>query len=312
MVLLLSAALLFASHIISDGTLPDDVLEALAAAAGAETYGRGDLEFTASGYSEDSTLFPGKTLASFMLSFSGKEIKVEFLGGTREELLSSLAEEMRNLLMYEVTLYSGEGPRLDYITGGSYSFLADRHYRRGTRLKAVDTLGRVRGVFETGEVFDEAVVLDPVYLSDPLPGMQLEDAGEWKTMLTFASGFDAERPEMLGLLSIGRTDIVYPFVPLISAAYRYYDGESFIYGGIGLEAYLNLSRIFPSVSFTLVEEGRIGGSVSLLLGYGESFDWRAVFSVFYEHRAAPSFFWRLGYQNLQGTHMMVVGMGGDW
>ncbi len=311
-IMLIAMLPLAASHIVSDGTIPDDVLSALAESAGRSTYGRGDIDFNASGYSEDSTLFPGRIYASFMLSFGDGELKAEAVGGTREELLESVSEQTESILMYEESLYAPSRPRLDYITDGSYSFLPDRHYRRGTRLKAVDILGRTRGVFETGEVYDEAIVLDPVYIASPMPGLALQDAGEWKTMLTVSSGFDFRSPEILAMLSIGRTDLIYPFVPIVSAAVRYSGERLFYYGGIGIEAYLNLSRIFPKAGFTLVEEGRIGGSVSMLMGMGDSFDWRAVFSIFYEHRASPSFFWRIGYQNIQGVHTMVLGAGGDW
>ena len=38
----------FSSHIVSDGTLPDDVLASLAEDIGMMTYGRKDLDFTAS------------------------------------------------------------------------------------------------------------------------------------------------------------------------------------------------------------------------------------------------------------------------
>ena len=157
------------------------------------------------------------------------------------------------------------------------------------------------------------MTLDPVYIDYPLPGMAIEDSGEWKMTGTIASGFRFSSPEVFVQFSLGRTDLIYPFVPLVSLAYRYGEGGSYVYGGVGLEAYLNLSRVFPSVSFTLVEEGRIGGNVSVLLGGGSTgFDWRSVFSIFYEHRALPSFFWRVGYQNLQGEHMLAVGVGGDF
>ena len=106
---LLSAVLVSAlpavSHIVSDGTLPDDVLSSLAEDIGEETYGRGDLRFTASGYSE-SEEENGFTEASMLLSFSGKEILLSFRGEDREALLESLGEETRSLLFYEPSLSS--------------------------------------------------------------------------------------------------------------------------------------------------------------------------------------------------------------
>ena len=310
--LLISLSSLFSSPIVSDGTLPDDVLGELSKAIGEGTYGRGDLDFNATSYTEES-FESGSTEASFLLSFSEKEILVEFYGDAREALLESLGESIRGILFYEEALYSDTGMKLDYVLDNSYSLLSDESLRRGTRLKAIDSLGVTRGLFEVGDNYTGAITLDPVYLNHPYPGMRLENAGEWKLVSTVATGFDFSSPELLGMISLGRTDLIYPFVPILSFAYRYAGGRSDFYGGLGIEAYMNLSRVFPSVDFTLIEEGRIGGSVSILVGGGkEGFDWRSVFSVFYEHRALPSFFWRLGYQNLQGSHMLVVGLGGDF
>ena len=301
-----------ASHIVSDGTLPDDVLAALAGAVGKETYGRGDLSITASSYAEEE-LDDGAIHASILLSYEEKEVLLEFFGTGRSELLSSLGDEVHNLLFYEKALYSSSPLILDYVLDGSYSFLSEDRLRHGTRLKAVDSLGNVRGLFEVGESFSEADVLDPVYIDDPYPGMALSDAGEWKVVSTLSTGFDFSSPEMAAIVSAGRTDLIYPFVPIVSLAARYGEGGVNLYAGIGIEAYMNFSRIFPSVDFTLIQEGRIGGSASVLLGGGSNgFDWCSVFSVFYEHRATPSFFWRLGYQNLQGEHMLVLGLGGDF
>ena len=61
-----------------------------------------------------------------------------------------MADEVRNILFYEESFMS-PSPRLDYIYRGSYSFLSDSYYRRGTRLSAVDGDGRIRGLFEVAE-----------------------------------------------------------------------------------------------------------------------------------------------------------------
>lgn len=302
----------FSSHIVSDGTLPDDVLTSLAEDIGMMTYGRKDLDFTASSYSE-GTVIAGYVTASFTLSYGDRTLLVEFMGENRVELLESLEEEIENILFYSDELYSDAEERLDYILPPSYSFAPSAFYRKGTRLKAVDSLGNIRGVFAVSERYDDADTLEAIYLRSPFPGMTLEKSGNWTAYGTFATSFNFKSPELLGMVSIGRSDLIYPFVPIVSAAYRMKDGVSYVYGGIGIEAHLDMNRIFPSVEFTLIQEGRIGGNVSMLLGYGgEGFDWRSVFSIFYEHRATPSFFWRLGYENLQGSHMLFVGLGGDF
>lgn len=303
---------LLAAEIDSDGSLPPDVFSEFSVVADKETKGRKDISLMAGNYSE-RILSDNSIEASFLLSFSDKQILVEFFGEDREALLSSLAEVIHGILFYDESLYSDSETTLGYIIDGSYSFLSDQKFREGTRLRAVDSLGVTRGVFEVSANYDGAVSLDPVFIREPFPGMRLENAGEWKFTITASMGFDFSSLEAFGMINIGRSDLIYPFVPILSFAYSYSSGKSRYYGGIGLEAYLNLSRIFPSVSFTLIQEGRIGGSASVLIGGGaDGFDWSSVFSIFYEHRMLPSFYWRAGYQNLLGSNMLVIGFGGDF
>ena len=228
------------------------------------------------------------------------------------ELAAAIEDEILSLLFYEEELLA-PGLRLDYIHRGSYSFLSDDYYRRGTRFRAVDADGNLRGIFEVSDSYPGAYVLSPVYLDDPFPGISLESEGEWTMFSSAAMGFSFPAVDLTGSLSFGRTDLIYPFVPLASFLFRYENGAMYWYGGLGIEAFIDMHRIFPSVSFTLIEEGRIGADASILLGYGPAgFDWKGRFSVFYEHRATSSFFWRIGYENLQGTHMLMIGLGGDF
>lgn len=301
-----------AAHIDFDDSLPADVLSRFSSAVGKETSGRKDIALLADNYTE-RILADGSIEASFLLSFSDKQILVEFFGENRESLLVSLDEAIHGILFYEESLYSDSEMRIGYIIDGNYSFLSEKEFRKGTRLRAVDSLGVTRGIFEVSQDYDGAMTLDPVFIRNPFPGMKLENAGEWKFTLTASMGFNFSLPEAFGMISLGRTDLMYPFVPILSFAYSYSSGKSSYYGGIGLEAYLNLSRIFPSVGFTLIQEGRIGGSASVLIGGGaDGFDWSSVFSIFYEHRLLPSFYWRCGYQNLLGSNMLVLGFGGDF
>ena len=66
--LLISLSSLFSSHIVSDGTLPDDVLGELSKAIGEGTYGRGDLDFNATSYTEES-FENGKMTEGFFESY---------------------------------------------------------------------------------------------------------------------------------------------------------------------------------------------------------------------------------------------------
>ena len=79
----------------------------------------------------------------------------------------------------------------------------------------------------------------------------------------------------------------------------------------GFAKQLGIEEAIVSPTFTLVQEGRIGGHASILIGgSGSGFDWKSFFSIFYEHSMTPSLFWRLGYGNLQGRHMIYLGIGG--
>ena len=303
---------LYASTITSDGSFPDYAMAAIGRAVDESTAGRGNLDISISSYSEDDSYFPDMIHGSFSIGFNGTDTEINAVGHDREELSDAVEAEIVSLLYYEESLLSS-GLRLDYIHKGSFSFLSDEYYRRGTRLDAIDADGRLRGVFEISDSYPGVYVLSPIFLDNPFPGISLESEGEWTMFGSAAMGFSFPSVDMTGSLSFGRTDLIYPFVPLVSFLFRYDDGAMYWYGGIGLEAFLDIHRIFPSVSFTLIEEGRIGSDAAILLGGGPSgFDWKGRFSVFYEHRATPSFFWRIGYENIQGEHMLMIGMGGDF
>ena len=306
------SASVYASTIVPDSSFPDYALAAIGRAVDEGTRGRGNLDITVTGYSETDDYFPQMLYSSFTIGYSGRSVVINAVGHDREELAAAIEDEILSLLFYEEELLA-PGLRLDYIHRGSYSFLSDDYYRRGTRFRAVDADGNLRGIFEVSDSYPGAYVLSPVYLDDPFPGISLESEGEWTMFSSAAMGFSFPAVDLTGSLSFGRTDLIYPFVPLASFLFRYENGAMYWYGGLGIEAFIDMHRIFPSVSFTLIEEGRIGADASILLGYGPAgFDWKGRFSVFYEHRATSSFFWRIGYENLQGTHMLMIGLGGDF
>lgn len=304
---------LFATTSSFDDTFPSDILTAVSAAADRYTDGRGSIDFLFSDYSEDSELFPDELHASFTVSYSGKSYTINATGRDRASLISQIDEEISAMLYYEELLLA-PGLRLDYIFQSSYSALSDTSFRRGTRFKAVDSNGHTRGIFDVTGRYNGATTLDPVYLDRPFPGISLEPDGTWTAYATAAMGFAFPQVDVLASATIGKLDWIFPFIPTLSFVYRYRNGVSYMYGGIGVAASLSLGRIFPSVEFTLIQEGRIGADASLLLGgSSEGFDWNGRFSVFYEHRATPHFYWRIGYENFGwDTHMLMIGFGGDF
>ena len=308
--LLSMAAALCASTVEFDESVPGNIASVISESVDRWTEGRGDIQVSVSGYSEDTELFEGRIFASFTAVSGGAEYEIRAVGAGRDGIEEAIGNEIRNILFYEDS-FMADSPRLDYIYRGSYSFLSDAYFRRGTRLSAVDGNGRTRGLFEVAERYDGSVMLEPVYLSSPVPGLSLVQSGEWTASVSASMGFSFPSPAFELTASIGRSDLIYPFMPLISFTYMMKGNASYYYGGIGLGASLNLWRIFPAFSFTLIEDGRIGADASILLGAGpDGFDWRGRYSVYYEHSPLPSFFWRIGYVNLQNEHMLMIGGGG--
>ena len=134
--ILLSSALC-ASSVTFDSSVPDDIAAVIDDGIRRWTEGRGDIQVEVGGYSEDDTLFEGRIFASFTASSGGSSYDIRAVGEGREGLEEAVADEVRNILFYEES-FMAPSPRLDYIYRGSYSFLSDSYYRRGTRLSAVD------------------------------------------------------------------------------------------------------------------------------------------------------------------------------
>ena len=307
---IIAMAVLSASTVRFDDTVPDGIAAVISESIGRWTEGRGDIDVYVSGYSEDTSLFEGRIFASFVASSGGSEYTIRAVGEGRDGIEEAISNEIMNILFYEPS-FMAAAPRLDYIYRGLYSFLSNDYYRRGTRLAAVDGSGRTRGLFEVAERYDGSVLLEPLYLSSPVPGLRLEERGEWTASISASMGFDFPSPAFEVTAMLGRSDLIYPFTPFVSFTYMMNGGASYYYGGIGLSAALDFWRIFPTVSFTLIEEGRIGADASILLGAGpDGFDWRGRYSVYYEHSPLPYLYWRIGYVNIQNEHMLMIGGGG--
>ena len=128
---------LYASTITSDGSFPDYAMAAIGRAVDESTAGRGNLDISISSYSEDDSYFPDMIHGSFSIGFNGTDTEINAVGHDREELSDAIEAEIVSLLYYEESLLLS-GLRLDYIHKGSFSFLSDEYYRRGTRLDAID------------------------------------------------------------------------------------------------------------------------------------------------------------------------------
>lgn len=313
LLLLTALAALPASTVETDGSMPPGRLVAVSRALDENTEGRGDLAFTVSGYTEDRDTFPGQRFASFTLSYGGKSVQVSALGEDSKDLEKSLEAEIHNLLYYEDLLLA-PSPRLDYITKNVlYSFIPDKHYRRGTRLKAVDRDGKTRALFEVSRVYDGADTLEPVYLADPYPGLALRKAGEWVAEAGFGYGFLISKHRWFVQGSVGRSDLLYPFTPFIAAAYQTDEYSEGLYGGFGIRSSLRLHKMFPNVGFTMVRNGRVSADVAVFFGqYDKEYDWTTAFSIGYEHQVLSHLSWRAGYERFSGYNYFFLGIGGTF
>lgn len=306
--ILLFTAALYSAEISFTADFPDSTASLIKKALEELSRGRGELSFELSAYSEQESSDGIDRVISFTLSFEEKSYDVQIPMKQGEEE-SAIFNEIEAILFYEPLLME-EGDLLDYIYKGSYSFIPENDYRLGSYLILVDDDGRKRGSFEVSGQYSEALMLSPVWLDSPYPGMKLKKGSDWRYSLSFASSFTFRN--MIASAELGYSSLLYPFIPKLSFVYSYENGNSLFYGGIGAEASIGLGKLF-NTGFTLIEEGRVGAGASLLLGGGSGFAISAVLEAYYEHWILPELNWRLGYKMLPGKISgMMVSIGGTF
>lgn len=305
---MISIPWLFAAVVFPD-TVPEDSRRAIEESLGRISEGRIDAGFSVASYSEES--IDDTFASSFVIQHEERSIRIEAFGRGRKAFLEDIDKGIQDAFFYISEPGSADVPTLDYIYRDSYSSITLGSMRPGKRVAAVDLDGRTRGVFEAGSSYDDAVLLSPLYLNKPFPGMRLENRGSWMVDGSVSASIPFGSFE--ACISLGRTDLIYPLVPIISVSASYSSGYFSIFGGVGIEGYLSLSRVFRT-SFTLIEEGRIGARALILAGYSKGgFAISSEYSLFYEHRALPFFFYRLGYQyRMEGKHGFMVSLGGEF
>lgn len=314
-ILIVFAAIgLSAAEVAFDSSFPDEIKSTIGKAIEKNAKGRGDIVFSVSDYTFDDSGYDGMIYTSFILGFGDKELKIEVLSASPRSQSDDIEREIKAALYYDESLFSDSSLKLEYIHRKNYSFSSDNHYRNGTSFHLVDTDGRIRGLFEVSNSFGNNYILRPYYMKNALPGIRLERSSSWRWNASFAS--DVFFRNFMVSLEVGNTSWIYPFVPKLSFDLYYKNGSLYYYGGLGLEASFSFASLF-STSFTLVEDGRIGASAFLLLGYGRGeFSYGGVFNVYYAHSPIAYLEWRLGYEMIltdtKPVHAIYLSLGGTF
>lgn len=306
--LLFLPVFIFATVVVPQN-IPEDIASVISDSIDDNDRGREDVDFIISNYNEESI---GDDIGiSFTLDFLDRSITIDVLAA-RKDIGKAISNRIGQALFYEDTLYPEVDEKLDYIYSGSFSFFPSKDYRRGTTFIAKDEMGKTKGVFEINHQYSDVDELQPIYVSKNLkPGMALSKSSSLRYSLSIATnfyvgslGFSAE---------LGSTNLIYPFIPTLSIVFETRQGRNAIYGGIGIAGYIDLNDFMKS-SFTLIQEGRIGASASLLLGSDSGeFAYNGFFSIYYEHRLLPKFMWRVGYAKYPMLgHSLIFGIGGSF
>lgn len=306
-------SMIFLSPVFSapvfDGSIPQSAEDALISSLRAASDNREKMDILFSDYREED-IENGKLL-SVSVSYNGRGQRIEGFGDTQKAAESSLSSSLSSLMYYDQSLYSDSEYRLEYIYGRSYSMKRSSGIRLGNKLNLKDSNGRIRGVFIVSDHYTDYDALKPLYLDNPLPGFSLERMSSFDWSLDY--GISIPLGMHYASFAIGYSSLIYPIKPIVQAVYTYSSSGSSFYGGIGISARASLSSILKS-SFTLFEEGSIAASASILAGYvNGSFSLDGSYSIYYEHRAAPHFSWRIGYLHMpRGKHSVTAGIGGDF
>ena len=306
-IILFLQAMLFSSSIFKDD-VPIKIKDVIASAIEDNNRGRDDIEFDISNYSY-SIDHRDKIHLSFSLGFLDKTLELSIVSDSEKTLEKDIRKEISNALYYENSLYSSGDEKLDYIYRNSFSFYPKNQYRKGTTLSAYDASGKRQGVFEIKHNYTDVSELQPIYLANIKPGLELRKSSAWRYSIYGATNFYIDNLAIA--LEVGNTSLIYPIVPILSLFYENKLGSYSIYGGVGIEAYCDLNDFLNS-SFTFIQEGRLGASASLLFGVSDGeWEYNGMYSIYYEHRLFSSFYWRVGYSKLPKLgRSLIFGIGG--
>ena len=251
------------------------------------TEGRREMDIFLGDFSEEDGM------ATFTLKVGEKEKKAYLP-------LGMMAEEVGNMLLYERELYS-EAPVLDYIYANEFSTISQESFSKGDYLIALDENGKKRGSFVVSQENPEALELEAINLSSPLPGIALRK----KKGIEVSIAASLLLPFSISVLEakVAFFTSVYPLIPVISAGINMDNGIS-PYFGVGGKLLFPLSSLWSDLP--VIRNIAVEGEVDLMVSPGREGSLGGRWSIGARYSFHPSLFLSLSYGQGSGSLTRVA------
>lgn len=236
---------------------------------------------------------------SFTISYNGKtkELKTE---------RQYLEEDIHSLFYYEESLFE-EGERLDYIYNNTFSSITALKAGRGSNWAVIGFSGKTEALVMATEVYDDAIVMRPYYLSNPLPGMKMKRINDFSLSLRTFSTLTFLRYG--ASLSLSYSTICYPLIPFIQvAAVRNAGGVFSYYALLGASASFSFSSVWPEKR--VIRNMSIKGEVALGALYSTSLTYGVEWGLDVTYTFSRIFSLSFGLVNYSGVNYYSLSLGG--
>ncbi len=281
------------SSITYDRTVPEELKTRIDSAYEKARGDRRDLDITISDANVDNKIL------SCSISYDGKS--VAFVSP-----LEYLEEEIDSLFFYEESLFES-GERLDYVYKKSFSSITLENAKRGDNYRLIGHSGRTEGLFQVDEIYSEAVLLKPYFLSSSvLPGMRLDKINDFSVYLRF---FSTLKFNKVGVsFSFSSSSILYPLSPFIGGAIIKDSSSQAIFMLIGISGRFNFSTYFPQVP--VIKNLALRGEASIGGRYNSNFALSAEASLELVYTFSRVMSISLGVVNYDGDYYYSLTLGG--
>lgn len=216
-------------------------------------------------------------VASFTFDIEGKALEC-FVPS------SGIESEIRNILFYESSLFL-DAPILDYVSEGSYSTLAVDSFSRGDLLYLKNGKGEKKGLFVVSSEHEDALELEALHLSSPLPGMKIEKAKGISFAIVSQFSLSGASFSLDGSVSL--YSFLYPVLPMFSIGFTSTSLGVSPRLGFGGKTAFPLSMLLDSVPF--VRNVSLEASVEGLVEYRSAFVFSGRWSLAASYALSPSF-----------------------
>ena len=251
--------------------------------------GRKDCDIRVTGFSESD----GTLVLSFLLD--GGEYSISAPD------LDALGRFLDNALFLEERLYLSDNC-ISYVDGNIIAASGDMTY--GGLYYAIDADGRKKALLGFDRVNGNGVALfRPVWISELVPGYSLVKGPSWALDV---SGTSTLRDDGFSVsFSLKQISWMRNFRPAVSfGLFNTGRGMCWMFG-LGAETRASLSGLFDT-GFSMIEDGAVYAGASLLLGFGNGFEWGADYCFGYEQVLWGRMYYRIGYQ---GSSLLAPSLG---